>query len=63
MKNYRILKPNEIVRKGDQVYDPITRGWYFADGKTAPMGIVGKAVKNLQKLALPDDSRVRRKVS
>ena len=24
---YRILKPNEIIRKGDQLYDKDTRGW------------------------------------
>ena len=24
---YRILKPNEVIQKGDQSYNPLSRGW------------------------------------
>lgn len=31
-KNYTALKVGNKVKKGDQIYDPHTRGWYNADG-------------------------------
>ena len=57
---YRILKKNEIIRKGDQAYDRGTRGWYLVDGNTAPVPYVGFRVNFMTNDYCP--TRFRRKV-
>jgi hypothetical protein len=51
---YRILKSNEIIRKGDQAYCPLTRGW----GRC--VGSIGYNVGKYTSLSIC--SRVRRPI-
>jgi hypothetical protein len=55
-KKYRILKPNEIIQKGDQWYNQETRGWKNAS-KT-----IGETVKASREYLFECYTRVRRPV-
>jgi hypothetical protein len=48
-KNYKLLKPTNILRKGDQLYDWVTRGWYNVPEWERGMPPVSRARRPLSK--------------